>query len=90
MGIWQTNKSSMKINISQSLIGKYKSEGCKFCWYKDNPILDKEECEVTTIDNEKVTGYIAFSVNGTSYGSDPSCWFLICPSKKAVDSDKTR
>ena len=40
MGIWQTNKASFKVNIVQSFIEKLKGQGCKFCWIKDNGIVN--------------------------------------------------
>ena len=57
MGIWQTNKASFKVNICQSLIGKFKKKGSKFCWIRDNNnvslFINKEETEEETGDETK-------------------------------------
>ena len=52
MGIWQTNNDSFNVNIVQSLIGKLKKKGCKFCWVRDNREAMKEDTEEDTEDTE--------------------------------------
>jgi hypothetical protein len=98
MGIWQTNKASFKVNIGQSLIGKFKKKGSKFCWIRDNNnvslFINKEETEeetkevsvfeVITSDGDTVKGYINHIVNGWCSGSPHTNWFIICPEENIV------
>ena len=92
MGIWQTNNASFKVNIGQLLIGKLKSEGCRFCWVKDNQetMIEykkklEEECkerpvfEVITSDGDTVKGCIGHMVNEWCSGTSLVGWFIICP-----------
>jgi|TARA_B100000795_G_scaffold262659_1_gene240824 hypothetical protein len=99
MGIWQTNNASFKVNLVQSLIGKLKAKGCKFCWIKDNGAAmiafnenkqkdekDKQTTlKVITSDDDTVTGYIAHIVDGWCSGSPHTNWFIICPGRIIVE-----
>jgi hypothetical protein len=97
MGIWSTETEDMKVNLSQLLIGKWKAEGAKFCWMKDNPNIsfsiptdDTEKTdtdknlELICSDGTVIHGYILHQVAEWCTGTHLVNWCIVCPGKQKV------
>ena len=88
MGIWQTNTASFKVNLGQLYVGKLKSQGCKFCWIKDNKHAtlsttkdNPDILEVITSDGDTVRGSVVHTVDSWCTGSGQAGWFIISPTQ---------
>jgi len=93
MGIWSTETEDIKVNIGQLLIGKWKAQGAKFCWMKDNPDVsfpNKTDTEKTDTDKNLkficsdgtvIHGYILHKVAEWCSGTPHVNWCIVCPDK---------